>query len=413
MLPIIKLPIIRIAVILIVLFLQVVDNGKENKASTDKLQYNLQSRQHPSRKAFGVANQVNAKTNTSTRQQEAARPSSVFDRAQSKYNVNPVLTNTYSVLSSKSHLNRASHLKKQPNTGSQASGKVPSSGAHTVGAKSNSKFVCSSNAAFPRPATSVSDRISLGPVVKTRTGLIPAVTQPKSTKSNFTHTSAKAAHTTSATTLVAKTARSGNIATVSVSQRSTMAVLSTARPVNKAQNNSKSLLGKNPQLSCKNHMSNSLKSASTSCTAASFKSKGRVTTNKSVVQPADRSTKPRSVTEAENNAQRRKVNSQASSRPETRCKSVSGNVRDVDLGRKPKTSKETVIKKERSSANALLPQAGVKKTCAPVISKTVPQPARTLCLTGRTTDMKTPKVQVKVVPQTEGKKLNAAQEERL
>ncbi|XP_047449140.1 cytoskeleton-associated protein 2-like [Mugil cephalus] len=392
--------------------LKVVVKEKENKASTEKHQHNVAPRQHPPRRAFGVANQVNTKNNTLTTKQESARPPSALGRAQSKYNVNHVITNTYAVVTSKSHLNAASHLKKQLDTGIQASGKVPSSGAPKVGTKSTGKFSCSSNAAFPRPATQVSVRMSLGPVVKTRTGLIPAVTHPKSTKSNVTLTSATAAVTTSATTLVATKVRSVNLASVSVSQRS--ALSSTARAGNKfeVQKNSKSLPGKNPQPPEKKQSSSALKSAS--CAAVSLKPEGRATTNKRVGRPAVRSTNPRTVTEAEKNAQRCTVNSQASSRPETRCRSVSGNVRDVGAGRKAETSKETVKKKESGSANAPPPQAGVKRTRAPAISsQTAPQPARTVCLTGRAAGVKTPKVQVKVIPQTEGKKLNAAQEERL
>ncbi|GLD54393.1 cytoskeleton-associated protein 2-like protein, partial [Lates japonicus] len=48
-----------------------------------------------------------------------------------------------------------------------------------------------------------------------------------------------------------------------------------------------------------------------------------------------------------------------------------------------------------------------------VMLHTVPRPGRTISYTGNAVDVKTPKVPVRVIPQTEGKKLTAAQEERM
>ncbi|XP_069562110.1 cytoskeleton-associated protein 2-like [Brachyistius frenatus] len=398
---------------------------KENKAPADRFRHNgpkgepsnAQSRQDPARRVFGVTNKVNVKGSILTGQQNATRPSSSRGPVQPKPNLKPVLSRTNTVVSSKSNLNAASHLKKQPNTGIQSSGKPPSNAAHTVRIKSNSKFSCSSNITSSGPMKTVSVRMSLGPVVKTKTGLIPAVTQPRNTQSSFTHTSATAARTTTTTTsLNAMKVRSSSVSSVSASQRSAVAG-------NKVQyqnkSNSKPLLRKHCQPSCKSQISSGLKSTS-GCfkgTAAPLKPEVRVPIKTPAGPLVDRVTKSRSGAEAGKPGQLCKVAFQTSVKPESRSISglVSRATRAVvtELGRKTKTSKETGGKKERSSANSPPPQAGIKRTGAPVMSQTAPQPARTVRLTGRASVTKTPKVLDRVVPQTEGKKLTAAQEERL
>uniref|UniRef100_A0AAQ5Z8I9 Cytoskeleton-associated protein 2 C-terminal domain-containing protein n=1 Tax=Amphiprion ocellaris TaxID=80972 RepID=A0AAQ5Z8I9_AMPOC len=399
--------------------------GKENQAPVERFRssgpksqtLNALSKQDPGRRAFGITNKANVKGSVLKGQQKAAHLSSSSGPLQTKLNLNHVLTRTYTVVSSKSNLNAATHLKKQPHTRIQTSGKAPINAACTAGAKSNSKFHL--NAASSGPVKTVNMRLSLGPLVKTRTGLIPAVTQPRTTKTDLTHTSATAANTTTTTTaLVAKKVRSSSISSVSLSQRSTMGVSSTARAGNKLQAqtkyNSKPLLGKYSQPSCKNQLSRGLKSVSTSfkCTAAPFKPEGRIATTRSVGESADRSTKLKSGVVGQKNAA-----FQTSSKLVNRCNSravggVTGAV-VTNQGRKTKTSNETDCKKKNCSENARLPRTSTKPTGAPVVSQTVPQPARTISLTGRATNTKTPKVLVRVLPQTEGKKLTAAQEDRL
>ncbi|XP_045898001.1 cytoskeleton-associated protein 2-like [Micropterus dolomieu] len=362
--------------------------------------------------------------------------------AQPKLNQKPVFKRTYTVASSISNLNSASHLKKQPNTGIQASGRASSNAACTARTKSNSRFSSSSNATWSCPMKTVSVRISLGPIVKTKTGLIPAVTQPRNGQSqSLTHTSAPAADTTT-TTSVANKVRPITSSSVSLSQRSAVAQRKTLpttaldNPVNKRttvsltaragikvqdQNkyNSNPLLGKHSQPSSKSQ-SSGLKStfSSSKCTAAPIKPVGRVgmsKTNKPAGQPTERSTKQRS--EGERKGQPCTVASRASSGPVSRCSSraVSRVMRTAvaELAGKTKTCKETDAKKGHSSTNAPPPKTGMKRTGAPVMSQTAPQPIRTISHTGQSTDMKTPKVPVRVIPQTERVKLTAAQEERM
>ena len=111
-----------------------------------------------------------------------------------------------------------------------------------------------------------------------------------------------------------------------------------------------------------------------------------------------------------------KVAPQTSSATASRCgsRAVSGNrqAAGTELGGKTKMSKQTHNKKENSLANVPPSKAQTKPTVAPIMSWTVPQPSRTLSRTGRAADAKTAKVAVRLVPQTEGKKMTAAQEER-
>ncbi|KAM6944067.1 cytoskeleton-associated protein 2-like isoform 2-T2 [Lycodopsis pacificus] len=396
--------------------------GKENKAPADRFTHErtqiktlaAQSTKPPAaRGAFGDSNKVNVKANILTGRQNTSRPSATSGPAQPKLNQNPVLTRRAAGLSSISNTNAASHLKKQPNTGISSSGRASSNASRTGVTQSHSRFSSSSKATWSCPVTTVSVRVSLGPMVKTKTGLTPAVTRPRNSQSqNVTHTSDP---TTSAATTGAKRVQSS---TVSVSQKSAMGQrkpLPTTRErpravikvQNQSKSNSKPLLSKNSQPSSKIPLSSGLKS-----TAAPFKPQGRA-----AGQPTDRLTKQTSEDAAQKNGQPCKVASRTSSGPASRCASraVSGVMRAAvaELGGKTKTREETGGKKGRASANAPPPQTGVKRTSAPVTCQTVPRPGRTISHTGQATDTKTPKVPVRVFPQTEGKKVTAAQEERM
>ncbi|XP_010780627.1 cytoskeleton-associated protein 2-like [Notothenia coriiceps] len=395
-------------------------NGKENKAPADRLRYestksqNTQSAKHPAKGAFGIANKVNVKGKILTVRQNTNRPSATSGVAQAKLKQNPVLTTTYNAVSSKSNLIAASHLKKQPNTRKPPSAKNSVSTAVT---KSNSKFGGSSNATWSCQMKTNSVRMSLGPMVKTKTGLIPTVIQPRNSQ-NLTHTSSTAAHTNTATTAsVANKVRSSTSSSVSVSQRSDLAERRTLpttalnntertragfRIQNQNMTNSKPLLGKPP--SYKTQLSCGLKSVSTSSKYAAIRPEGRVGMSKSVKssgQPTVTSTK------------------QTGQRKGQQCKVVPPTVIGVtraavaELAVKSKTCKKTDDKKGHISANAPPPQAGFKRTSAPVVSQTVPRAGRTISHTNQATLTKTPKFPVRVIPQTEGKKLTAAQEERM
>ncbi|XP_070821066.1 cytoskeleton-associated protein 2-like [Chaetodon trifascialis] len=408
--------------------------GKENKVPADRFSHEhskvpivaAQSSIHPDKRVFAVNKKVNVKGSILTNRWSAAS--------------GPALPKLNRV-SSKSNLNVVSQLKKQPNTGIQTSGRAPSNAAPAGVTESNSRFSSRSYAPWSCPMRTVSVRMSLGPLVKTKTGLIPTVTQARNSQSrNLTHTIG------TTTNSVGNKVQSSTLSSLSVSKRSPMAqrktlptttlnnpvkratVSSTARADIKVQDqnksNSKPLVGKHSQPACKSQLSSGLKSTSSSSkfTAAPIKPQGRVRmpeTNKSAGQPADRSTKLRSAGEGKENGQLCKVASRTSSGPVSRWSSrVVSRVTQpavAELEGKTKTCKETDVKKGQSSSNGPLPQTIRKRTGAPGMSQTLPRPARTINFTGNTMEMKTTttKARVKVIPQTEQKKLSAAQEERM
>lgn len=381
------------------LFTQIVTE-KENKAPTDRISSENRkvstlvshSTIHPTRRVFATSNVLTGKQNS-------YRPFAVNGAAQ------PVPTKKYSAMSSKSNLIAASQVKTQPDTNQRFSH------APTALTKSNTRFSSRSHAALSYPQT-VSYRMSLGSIVKTKTGLVPAVTQPRNCQGQkLTHHTVLAADAT-------------NTTSVSVSKRSAVAQKKTLPTT--GINVSKPLLAEHSLTSCKIQLSSrlsGLKSTSSSswCTAAPIKPEGKVVMSKTIRsagQPMDRSTKMRSQGEREKNGQRSKVAPKTSSAPASRCSSsvASGVIQAAvvaKLGGKTKSNKETDRKKVHSSANAAPPQTGIERTGAPVMSQTVPQDARTVSHRSQATDVKTPKVPVSIVSRTEGKKLTAVQEERM
>ncbi|KAM6930862.1 cytoskeleton-associated protein 2-like [Xenentodon cancila] len=397
--------------------------GKENKAPAVRVRcidpkvqtLTAQSGQNPPRRAFGITRKMNMKGNTQTGEKNAIPPSSSNAPVQTKPNRNPVLTRTYSITSSKSSLTAASHLKKLPNTQIQTSGKAPTNANHKVREQLNSKSCLNSNSAKLCPVKTASTRLSVGPFVKTKTGLIPAVTQPRTTKSNLTQPSASAARATKTTTaavaaVAAKEMHPKSSSSVSFSQKSALVVSSTRRAEEKVQvqnkSQSKPPAVRHAQSACKGRVSSGLRQ-----TSSSFKGKtepqARVFTNQPSCQfGQERSRKARSGAEGDRNGPACKVAPQTSLRTANRVSSRAVSAVSTQQGGKTKTSKEMPSKKENSSTN--IPK---RKTGSVMMSQTVPQPSRTVRLTGRATDTTAPNV--RAVPQTEGKNLTAAQQERL
>lgn len=395
-------------------FLQAV-LGKENKIPADGVSnYSKAQTAQPSqtspRRAFGVTKNLQ-KGSTQTGEKNAIHPPSKSTGPWPKPNRNPALTKTYTVTSSKSNFTAVSQLKKQPNTQLQVSAKAPSNTGNRVGAKSKSSL--NSNTAISYPVKSVTVRLSMGPFVKTKTGLIPAVIQPRNTKPSLTQHSALAARATITTSAAVAAKRTHSNTTSLVPQRSAAVISATRRTENKVpvQNKlkSKPLAVKHVQLTSKGQLSSGLRQ-----TSSSFKCKaepqGRVLNNKTACRFENGSRRARSDAENDKNAQPHKAVPQTSSRTVSRCSSRAvtsvKQAVSTEQGGKTKSGKETFSKKENSSRNIL-----TRQTVAARMSQTAPQPSRTISLMNRATDMKTPKVMV--IPQTEGKKLTAAQEERL
>ncbi|KAM9393925.1 cytoskeleton-associated protein 2-like [Pholidichthys leucotaenia] len=401
--------------------------GKENQAPTDKFRDNgakvkmlsSQTRQDPNRRTFGVSNKDNAKGSKLIGQQKVTHPNR--GPAQSKCDINPLLTRTYNIVSSKVKINAASHLKNYAKARLQPSAKASSNIACTVKKESQSKSRFCPNATSLSPNNMASVRMSFGPLIKTKTGLTPAVILPKTAKSNLTKPSAAAGYN-STSTIAARKVQSSHMSSVCVSQRSAMAVSSTRIAQNKVQNqnkpNSKPFLSARSQPFSKSQLPSAMKSTHVTTVksmAAPCKPERRVTASKSAVEPANRSPKPRPKVKKINQPPKAAIQT---SRPERKCnlRAVSRATETVvaKANKKTNTNKETDGKKEGPSTGATNPpQSGIKGTSAPVMSKTVPQPLRTISFTCQATNVKTPKIQTTVIAQTEGKKLTSAQEERL
>lgn len=134
-------------------------------------------------------------------------------------------------------------------------------------------------------------------------------------------------------------------------------------------------------------------------------------------QPSDRSIKQMFGREVKKNGQQCKVPSRPSRVPASRCSSrgISAFVpaAAAEHGVITKTFTLTDIKKVHSSVTTKLSQTGLKRTVSSVVSQTVPRPVRTSSHTGQAPVTKTTKAPAKAVPQTEGRKQTAAQEERM
>nr|XP_019961214.1 PREDICTED: cytoskeleton-associated protein 2-like [Paralichthys olivaceus] len=407
--------------------------GKENKASVDTCKYEgtkvptlaADATTQPQRKPFGVTNKVNGKGSILTARQTARYQSSASDSDLSGLNRNSLLIQTISAgLLGKSHPISASHTKRQP--------RMRSSSRASSNSASHSKVDRSSSASSDLIKTG-SNRMSLCPIVKTKTGLISAVIQPRKTKTCSSHASAvsvaKKVHssTSAAGSLKSVTSLQKTLHTTAlnnhVNKKTTVssAAITGCKIPPQNKSNAKPLLDKHCLSSRKGQLSSEPKPLPTfKCKAAPVqpvRREGTTKTHSLAGKSTDGLMKQKSDAWGGRNGQTHKVSTQTSSGPASRSSfRADRRVRQgdvVELGGKTKTSKETQSKKGHSSSNAPPPQTGIKKTGAPVMSRRASQPVPSLGRTHLTTDTKTPKVSVRVLPQTEVKKLTAAQEERM
>uniref|UniRef100_H2L3F2 Cytoskeleton associated protein 2-like n=1 Tax=Oryzias latipes TaxID=8090 RepID=H2L3F2_ORYLA len=305
---------------------------------------------HPPKVVVGKENKVPAagikpvapKTWTTQSSQNPPRKSTLIDlqpagRAAAPPNKRTsVLTRTYTVVSSKVGAAAGGSIRTQTG-GKKATNLAPSSSKSSL---------CSVAAAPSCPSA----RMSVGPCVKTRTGLIPAVLQPKSTNPNPTPVYAKAPKTAMRSTAVLPR---------SVSHKSAASFPPTVQ--NGIKSSVKAVLLKSTPAACKSRLTGTSSSS----------------TNKPELL------KPKGVP-----ATKRPPNPPTKARPA--AKEERRNPPD-------KVAPQTSSKSSRFSSRP---------------EPTAPQPSRNITFTGRA-DGKMPKVTVKAGPQTEGKKPSTAQEERL
>ncbi|KAM7415683.1 hypothetical protein PAMA_017963 [Pampus argenteus] len=393
--------------------------GKENNAPLNSFRNEARKIQsvppppatrHPARKPFGFIDKGCLKSNILQHSSATSGP------AQPKPNKNRVLTNTCSI-SSKSNL---INLKHQSKAGMQSSVIASSTATCKAVAKPNSRFR-SSSTMCSAPMMTVSGRISLGPIVKTKTGLVPAVIRPRNTKSDLICSSVTAAITSvankecsnaSSVSFPAKrktlphTALSNHIHEKTTVSRKAGAV---TKIQYQKKYNTETLLDKHlVKPSGKIQPSSELKSMCRAGPVKPVRKGGKPENSLSAVQPIVRSTKQRSQVEGEKSRQPSRVAPRTSPGPASSSRVVGGVSRAAvaEPGGESSVRKKTEGRMGLSSAKNPPSQSGTKGTSAPVMSQTVPRPART-------TEVKRPKVPVRVVPQTEVKKVTAAQEERM
>lgn len=335
----------------LLLFPQVVV-GKENKVPAAGIKpvapktWTTQSSQNPPRKS------------TLTDLQPAGRAAAPPNKRTS------VLTRTYTVVSSKVGAAAGGSIRTQTG-GKKATNLAPSSSKSSL---------CSVAAAPSCPSA----RMSVGPCVKTRTGLIPAVLQPKSTNPNPTPVYAKAPKTAMRSTAVLPR---------SVSHKSAASFPPTVQ--NGIKSSVKAVLLKSTPAACKSRLTGT--SSSSTNKPELLKPKGVPATKR----PPNPPTKARPAAKEERRNPPDKV------APQTSSKSSRFSSRPEPV----RTSKDRNPTKTPTQARS-------KHAGASGISQTAPQPSRNITFTGRA-DGKMPKVTVKAGPQTEGKKPSTAQEERL
>ncbi|XP_008417538.1 cytoskeleton-associated protein 2-like [Poecilia reticulata] len=395
--------------------------GKENKAPPDRVRWHnskdkslvpQRSQDPPKRRGLGVSDKVNVTNGKQT----AICSSSSSVSAQTKVYQNPLLRKTYTVLSSKSSFTPAATQKNQPNTGSRNLSKVQLNGRCTDAAKSEPKSSITSSRATLCPLEMVSSRISTGPLVKTKTGLVPAVIQPRNPKSNASHPpgSKRQTFTSSA---VAKNPKgkgqSSRMSSASASQRPALVNPTNSRAGSKAgaQNKAKPkpLPVTQTQPTGRSQLWTGLRSAGPS-KCKTVKPEQSVLTVKTAGQPAHTS-----KAQVKKNTQSVKADAPTSSRPSIKRSSTAVKTDErvwSKDGRETKTNRDTQII-QKTSRNIPSVHAPTKCTAAARGYRTAPQPSRSISLLGRAAATKTPKVTVKTAPQTEVKKLTAAQEERM
>lgn len=387
----------------------------------------VQSTIRSARRVLGVTNCENTKNSTRPRWQITKHQSEMSCPAQPK--IKPVITRSNPVIPSKFSLNTSqptNHLKKQSNTGIKSLSRVSSNTLCTPVIKANNRLSCHSNAAWPCPIKAGDARISLGPLVKTKTGLIPAVTQPRQNQTQNLKQTSTTSNTVSTSSvgnasfsflMSKRPARAERRTLPSTANREKKATSETARP-DSNNSNSKLVLNKHSRSSCISQPSSGLKSTSNFSKSTVAPITGRVGTlksNKSAGQPTHRSTKQGSEREQEKNSQACKVPFQTALRPASKSSSrvVSSVVQAAVVEHRGDT-KTCPQRDNRKAHDSIRAQTlSSKRTGAPVTSQTVPRPVGTISHASKATDTKMTKIPARIIPQTEGKKQTAAQEERM
>lgn len=414
-------------------------SGKENKTLADRFgngqkkvlsQFSVK----PSRSVLGVNSKVNVKDGVQTGWQgtHLKRPTDTSTQPRPK----PALKKRDAALQP------AASLSRNRSTAGVPSAVWKSSKSDSTAAPiPASRFRSGSKSAWSCQSTAGS-RISLGCLVYTRTGLVPAVTQSLLAPSQSlarvsapTTTVAKAAatdksrhKTTSASVAVCKrpAAAQKSLPPSALSKAvrdkgaSTIAAGDRKTKVPPKPSSRPSLLPPKSQTTNGLKSTCSTSSCTTTLDGAKFTARG-ITSCQPDRRPTGNSTRRTFEREGNRNIQQVSASSRlpnqvaASSCRGLRRSAPAATAATAANAVKEKSSIHTNAKKEQSFVNDKPPQVGLRRT---VSSVTVPQPPRITSHTRRATvtvATKTPaaKTPAKAAPQTEGAKLTAAQEARM
>ncbi|XP_055080346.1 cytoskeleton-associated protein 2-like [Periophthalmus magnuspinnatus] len=383
-----------------------VPNGKENKIPAPNNDVKVKTLQPTSvQKPLGLKNSTKTSSSNLYGKQNSKNISTTATKdAKGQYQI-PVFTKIYTIVNSKSTSNAAS--QKQPFTRVPSVGKISSktlSDSCAVKVSNITTALCT-NAASATMNKTENGRMIHGPIIKTRTGLMPAVIQPRNSKPNILSTVAD----TKMSTYKARskslshrpvsqpsiTSLRKTISTVALRPVSEKTVTMATRGENKAQNKSRpstatSKIVEKPRC---NTLSDRLQSLSR-CSTRSVNPDTKVQTTKTkstVALKVDKNKPglgkpPSTMTTNRDNFRVHRV--------ATAC----------NHGDKSKISKEIQTKKTSKPFHA---PVAPKENKRPIVPQSAPQPSRARNLSSRPTSMKTPE---RSTPQPDTKPLTAAQD---
>lgn len=295
------------------------------------------------------------------------------------------------------------HSAKHLTAANKSTDRNLSNTGHTVVKKSNRNLGSRSTSTLPFQIKTVHSRISLGPLVKTKTGLVPAVTQPSqaqaqrhtsATEINLTRSVVNKFKTSDSTSLTASKGstilenKKRSVLKSLVAERTTVSSMTGAKIRAQGQNKASSNqhLDKTTVLS-KSQQTNQRKSISYlyKCTNGG---------NKTTTQPTNESKNPRSEVKVKGNGQQRIGPSRTSTtRVVHRPKDEQGQKHRMS------TKKDDMV--GWGSANVQLQKRTI-----------VAKPAQAVNFTNQTRSSKV-KVPDTTIPRTDGKRQTAAQAERM
>ncbi|XP_008334513.1 cytoskeleton-associated protein 2-like [Cynoglossus semilaevis] len=341
-------------------------------------------------KEFGFSNKINIKSNILAERQNPRW----FAASSSSAKTNPELK-----------------VSRTNPTKTTAVGQIKSQPTRKKSALVDSRYRCVSNAVCQVPENSGGGRVNLGPLIKTKTGLIPAVTHTKKILSSVKVSRPTVADITNTAPCAPNMSRLKSLSSIPFSQNSTVVqrkfttVSSVNKPVNqRVTESADTAVHGVGRLNSKPPMvySQKLKSLDkrtiprTTNSASLFAEKSSL--HKSV--PRDK----KNVLQSENVQPKKDKESADTGKRQTAA------LRQRETW---ETTTDTQKIKTHIPANALKSQAGGNKIGASVMSMRVSRLGKSFCHTGPDVGTKTPKLPVRLIPKTEVKKVTAAQEERM